>query len=441
MLEDRPNVILIALDTLRADHLSCYGYKVKTSPFMDKIASEGAVFKYAYAPAIPTHPGYTTMLTGTHPLHHKIVCHAGSRFLSKDILLVGELLKRKDYITAAADNLAIMKGGEWFIRGYDYYYATGGIVVISKGIKISGEIVLKKTIEFLELWSKEYKDKKFFLFIHFWDPHAPYYPPEDLVKKVFKGDPYQGDLKERLEKTVWGRRLLKGWMGKLIDKGIRNPDYIRALYDAEILYTDDKVRKIYEKLEELGIIDDTLIIITADHGESMGEHNIFYDHHGLYEWDVRIPLILRYPDKIPKETVVEAFVQHTDIVPTILDIANCPMRDNIYGKSLVKLIEGDWSGYDRVLLMENTRMTKRAIRTRKWKLIETLRPDPYGRPAGYLELFDMEKDPLEQNNLAYEDRETALKLLGELEECWRKLLRGTEDPLLTQEISLPIPEE
>ncbi|RLE93922.1 MAG: sulfatase [Thermoprotei archaeon] len=440
MSENQPHVLLIAIDTLRADHLSCYGYKVKTSPFIDKIASEGAIFEYAYAPAIPTHPGYTTMLTGVHPLHHKIVCHAGSIFLSKNIPLVSELLKRKSYITAAADNLAIMKGGEWFIRGYDYYFATGGIVVISKGIKISGEIVLKKTLEFLDMWSSKLKDKKFFLFVHFWDPHAPYYPPEDLVKKIFKGDPSQGDLKERVEKTVWGRHLLKGWLGKLIEKGSRNPDYIEALYDAEILYTDDKVKKIYEKLEELGILDDTIIIITADHGESMGEHNIFYDHHGLYEWDVRIPLIVRYPEKVPKGTKVKAFVQHTDIVPTILDVVSCSFGEHIYGKSLIRLIEGEWSGYDKVLLMENTRMTKRAIRTERWKLIETLRPDPYGRPAGYLELFDLEKDPLEQNNLAYEDRDTALRLLGELEEAWRKLLKGTEDPLLTQEISLPIPE-
>ena len=440
MSERQPHILLIAIDTLRADHLSCYGYRVKTSPFIDKIASEGAIFKYAYAPAIPTHPGYTTMLTGVHPLHHKIVCHAGSIFLSKDIPLVSELLKKKGYITAAADNLATMKGGEWFIRGYDYYFATGGIVVISKGIKISGEIVLNKTLEFLDMWSNKLKDKKFFLFVHFWDPHAPYYPPEDLVKKIFKGDPSQGNLKEKVEKTVWGRYLLKGWLGKLVEKGIRNPDYIEALYDAEIMYTDDKVKKIYEKLEELGIIDDTIIIITADHGESMGEHDIFYDHHGLYEWDIRIPLIVRYPEKVPKGTKVDVFVQHTDIVPTILDVASCTPGEHIYGKSLIKLIEGEWNGYDKVLLMENTRMTKRAIRTRKWKLIETMRPDPYGRPAGYLELFDLEKDPLEQNNLAYENRDIALRLLGELEETWRKVLKGTEDPLLTQEISLPIPE-
>ena len=172
----------------------------------------------------------------------------------------------------------------------------------------------------------------------------------------------------------------------------------------------------------------------------MGEHDIFYDHHGLYEWDIRIPLIVRYPEKVPKGTKVDVFVQHTDIVPTILDVASCTPGEHIYGKSLIKLIEGEWNGYDKVLLMENTRMTKRAIRTRKWKLIETMRPDPYGRPAGYLELFDLEKDPLEQNNLAYENRDIALRLLGELEETWRKVLKGTEDPLLTQEISLPIPE-
>lgn len=435
---EKPNVLFIAIDTLRADHLGCYGYPLPTSPHLDRVAGEGVLFLRAFAPSIPTHPGYTTMLTGAHPLVHGIVCHSGQRALSRDIKLISEILRGHGYVTAAADNLAVTRNGEWFVRGYDYYFNIGGYMVISKGVKIHGEIACSKALEFLDLWDRKMVDRSFFLFVHFWDPHAPYYPPSGLVEKVYEGDPSQGDLEEKLRSTRWGRRLLRSWLGGLISKGVRSMDYVRALYDAEIAYTDEKVRILLERLDDLGIAGDTMIVITSDHGESMGEHNIFFDHHGLYEWDVRVPLIIRYPGVFPRGKRIGRMVQHTDIVPTILDAAGVPAPGHVSGRSLLSLISGGWGGYERVLLMENTRMTKRAIRTERWKLIQTVRPDPYGKPAGYLELYDVERDPGETRNLAEECRDIALRLLGELEESWRGVLGGRIDPLMEQEISLPI---
>jgi len=437
-MREKPHILLIAIDTLRADHLSCYGYRFKTSPFIDKLASEGALFYNAYAPAIPTHPGYTTMLTGVHPLHHQIVCHSGNVRLSPEIKLIGEYLKSLGYVTGTADNLINRKGSEWFSWGFNYYFNTGGYMVISKGIKVHGEVVLNRALEFLDIWSRYHRDKSFFLFVHFWDPHAPYYPPRELAEKYYSGDLSSGDLVERLEKTVWGRLLLKGWVGKLVKEGIRDMDYIRALYDAEITYSDEKVKKLYEKLEELGIVDDTVIIVTSDHGESMGEHDIFFDHHGLYEWDIRVPLIIRYPPEISRNTRFEGFVQHTDIVPTVLYLAGYENPVQLDGHNLLEAIRGTWKGYEQLVFMENTRMTKRAYRKGGWKLIETIREDPYGREPGHLELFDLNRDPLEKVNLVESERDLAYQLLGELESNWRRILGNLKDPLIEQEISLPI---
>ncbi len=442
-VDEGVNVILIAIDTLRASHLSCYGYEKSTSPNIDKLASEGVLFSNCFAPAIPTHPAFTTILTGVHPLTHRIVCHAGKVDLSPFIPLVTEILRDRGYVTAAVDNLVrtgrFARAG-WFARGYDYYLNPGGITVISKGVKVNADKVNSLATWFLDWFHERHGDKRFFLFLHYWDPHAPYLPPEEYIDRFYKGDPTEGDLEGRLKKTLWGREAcLKGWLGRLIrEKGIRDKAYVDASYDAEIAYVDERVGQLLRKLEELGIEDDTLVILTSDHGEGLGDNDVYYDHHGLYDWDIRVPLIMRFPQRLPKGARVDALVQQTDIVPTILEIAGIPIPEYISGRSLLSIFDKEWRGYSAIYTMENTRMTKRAIRTRRWKLIEAIRPDIYGRPAGHLELYDLSKDPEEKENLTDTDEDLALSLLGRLEKWYRATLKGKGDPLIEQEISLPL---
>ncbi|HDD33826.1 MAG TPA: sulfatase [Thermofilaceae archaeon] len=433
---EKPNILLIAIDTLRADHLGCYGYYRQTSPTIDELARDGIVFENAIAPGIPTHPSYTTIFTGVHPLKHKIVCHAGSEVLSPALKTMAQYLQESGYATVAVDNL-LMTGAPWLVRGFEVYVYSGGITVISGGAKVTGEVVTEKAINVLRAWkAKLYGEKPLFLFVHYWDPHAPYLPPKGFWEEFYR----EGGTKltPLLRRTRWGRYMLKGWLKEVIAKGRDEKEYVDALYDGEIKYCDWCISKLLEELKVLDLYEDTVIVITADHGEGLGENNVYYDHHGLYDWDVRVPLIIHYPQLMGGGKRVRELVTHEDILPTVLDLAGVKYPEGeVDGRSLIKLIEERCWSRDFVVCVENTRMTKRAIRTREWKLIETLRPDIYGHPAGFLELYDLRRG--EENNLIEEYLDVAKELLMMLEVWYRRKLGPEPDPLSVQQISLPVP--
>lgn len=425
------------MDTLRADHLSCYGYCKKTSPAIDELAESGVLFENAIAPGIPTHPAYTTIFTGLHPLEHKIVCHAGNEALSPAVKTIAQRLRELGYVTAAVDNL-VATGAPWFMRGFELYIYSGGITVISKGAKVTGEIVTEKAIGVLRAWkSGLLGSKPLFLFVHYWDPHAPYLPPSGFWEEFYSGGGTR--LTPLLEKTKWGRYILRGWIREVIARDRDEKEYVDALYDGEIRYVDYCISKLLKELKTLDIYESTAVILTADHGEGLGDNDVYYDHHGLYDWDVRVPLIISYPQQLSGGKCVSELVTHEDILPTLLELAGSKLSERVgESNSLVELIDGNNWSRDFVVCVENTRMTKRAIRTREWKLIETLRPDIYGRPAGFLELYDLKRG--EEVNLAEEHRDVAKDLLLRLEVWYRKKLGPEPDPLSVQQISLPIPD-
>jgi len=430
------NVIIIALDTLRADHMSCYKYELETTPEIDEFAKDGVTFENCIASVIPTHPGYTTIFTGVSPLRHGVVCHMGSHVLSERIPLISQILLKEDFLTVAVDNLIATKAS-WFSRGYEYYIFSGGSTVLSGGYKITGEITTKKALRFLNLWKEgRFGHKPFFMFIHYWDPHAPYFPPPPFKGTFYQPSEKAKPIKSLMMKTAWGRNLLEGWVGKLVEKR-DDKSYLDSLYDEEILYVDRQVSEIISWLKAAEIYDETIVVITADHGELLGEHNIFYDHHSLYEGDIHVPLIIKSPN-MPRNVRVKGLVTHEDIAPTILQLLGIKTDLVFDGKSLVEAVHRGESRRRFVVSLENTRMTKRAIRTRNWKLIQTMRPDVYGNPAGHLELYNLERDPEEKENLAGSEEEVLKDMVFKLE-CWyRRKLDGNPDPLTTQPISMPI---
>jgi len=457
-MNPKMNVLLIGIDTLRADHLRCYGYARKTSPNIDKLAESGVLFLKAFAPGTPTHPGWTTILTGMHPINHEIVCHVGNVKLDDRIPMIQEVLRENGYVTAAVDNL-----GLWFQRGFDHYIHPGGTPAPSGGLKVQADEINAKAVNWLKEWAVK-KEKSFFLFLHYWDPHTPYIPPSPYDQMYYEGDKsnpmnrsmnkvkmvsplfvykVKGGLTNQQARALYGNADLSSlvknvatWYTKSFEE-ITDVNYVIAQYDGEITYVDSKVGELLEFMKDLGIYEDTLIVLTSDHGESLTEHDISFEHHGLYDPVTRVPLILHCPKEVAPGMKIKGLVQHVDIAPTILEFLGIPKPASMEGRNLLEMIRSDeHGGYREVYLLENTFQCKRAIRTEDWKLIETLKPDLYGMPKGYKELYDLKRDPSETINLIASEKEIAKELSTRLENWVKSQLKGRPDPLLVQESNL-----
>jgi arylsulfatase A-like enzyme len=418
------NIVFIALDTQRADHLGCYGYEKNTSPIIDALASQGVVFERCYAPNIPTHPSFTTMLTGKEAITHNIVNIGGRVPIEEGVRLLPEILKEHGWNTAAIDTM-----GRHFNRGFDTYISPQWDRSDPLTLRRAEHITDAALPVLAEL--KADKEKPFFLFLHYWDPHTPYLPPADFRTMFYPegADPY--DANNHSMDKAWNDEMFQWYFHDWMP-GVTDSSYVNALYDAETAYMDWQLRRLFAALEP--VKDDTLIVITADHGEILDEQLGFYDHHGLYEGNVHIPLILIWPGKLPAGKRVPGFVQNLDYLPTFFELAGIPDTEKLEGKSLLPCIFGERDGnYDELFLSEATWEVKRAYRNNKWKFIHSFEPDPHNRPLQ--ELFDLEADPTEQVNLAETHPEIVAELKGRLDAWVAKRLAETgrtEDPVPVQ---------
>ncbi|MFE5317622.1 sulfatase [Paenibacillus sp. NPDC056579] len=427
-------IIMISLDTLRADRLGCYGYTKPTSPHIDRIASEGVLMERAYAADIPTEVAHTAIFTGKIGLTTGVVSHGSDlSYLPKSVEWLPSKLKAAGFKTCAVDNLYNLK--EWFARGYQCYLNSSG-----KKRWIDG-----RTVNDLALpWIREHKDDDFFLFLHYWDAHTPYLPPESYIEPFYdkNRDPYKdggSGMSRAYEHPAYP--FFKHHHYKLLGP-ITDAEYMNALYDAEIRYLDDMLRELDETLEQLGIKEDTLLVLFGDHGESLTEHDIYWDHCGLYEPTVHVPVILRWPGHIPEAVRVQGFVQHADLLPTLLeaaaqsapsglDLSALRVPEGIDGHSLWPSIRGESSGtMEEVFLSECAWQAARAIRTERYKLIRYYDPGIFQRPV--TELYDLLEDPEELVNLADSEPETAEELEYKLNQWIARKLAGRPDPMLKQ---------
>ena len=420
------NVILIALDTLRADHLGCYGYPRTTSPFLDRLAREGVLFERCYAPNIPTHPSFTTMHTGKEAITHNIVNIGGRVPLDPNIKLLAEILQERGYFTAAVDNMR-----RHFPRGFDIYqdYSWDRS---KPGVLRKAETVTNKVLPVLD--SIANAGRPFFLFVHYWDPHTPYLPPSPYRTRFYPSgrDPFdsQNDSMDKVWAFEPFRWYFHDWM-----PGVTDTDYVNALYDGEIAYMDRHLRPVFARLAERSLSRDTVVMITADHGEVLDEHEGYYDHHGLYECNVRVPLLLWAPGLLPRGRRVPGFVQNLDLAPTVLDLCNVADTQQMEGKSLLPSIFGLRDGnYDELFFSEASWQVKRAVRAGQWKLIAALAPSFHpGSPPR--ELYDIDADPDEQRNVADQQPDVVAGLQTKLETYVAERLRETgraQDPAVEQ---------
>jgi arylsulfatase A-like enzyme len=427
------NILLVVVDTLRAQQLSCYGYHRPTSPAIDGLAREGVLFEDMVCSGIPTHPSFVTLYTGQHPMTHGIVAHEGEAELARRAPCLPQILLKHGWTTCAVDNLASARA--WFHRGFEFYIDPSRRR--SLGLIVSCEEQNARAIAFLQ----DHRDERFFLLVHYWDPHTPYLPPERYRQMFYEGDIGRAtDPRNRSLDPLWRHPLGKVWKDtwfKALGGDITDADYVRALYDGSIRYADDGIAALLSALDDIGHADDTLVVLMGDHGECLGEHAVWYDHHGLYEENIHVPFILRLPGRLPAGRRIATTVQTTDIAPTLLALAGVPSPDNMDGRSLTPLCDGSnaggAAGRDRVVTSECTWQAKWSLRTPDYKFILARSVDFYGSPP--MELYDRRADPGETRNLAEEKPEIALALAEELEgwiagEVTR--LGHTDDPVAEQ---------
>jgi arylsulfatase len=408
-VETPTNVLLITVDTLRADRLGCYGHSRPTSPNIDRLAAQGALAERFFCAGIPTQPSYTTLYTGQHPITHGVVAHGGRSVLAKDAPFLPQIFLREGHTTCAVDNLARIK--PWFGRGYEYYIDPS--VRRPLLIGVTCEELNARTIP----WLRSHRDEPFFLLMHYWDPHAPLVPPAKYRELFYAGNPV--DPANHALDGWWehplGSLARNTWLRRP-DGVVTDPAYVEALYDQEVRHLDDAIGELLGELDTLGLAEDTLVVLLGDHGESFTEHGIFFEHHGLYDCTLRIPLLVRWPGHIPAGQRLPQLLQHQDVAPTLLEAAGLSVPDEMDGVSRWPLLTGQANdpGYNALYSCECTWQAKWSVRTDRHKLIVSREPDRYGNPER--ELYDLAADPGETANLATTEPGLAARLEGELED-------------------------
>ncbi|MGC8780099.1 MAG: sulfatase family protein, partial [Anaerolineae bacterium] len=315
-------------------------------------------------------------------------------------------------------------------RGFDTYIDyDSGWKTWSEGRMPKAENLNQVTIPEIERLTKQ--KQPWLLFLRHLDPHTPYLPPGPFERMFYGGnecDPKNHSL-DAMKAFKPFRDYLLSWM----PPGITDKDYVIAQYDGEIAYMDAAIRVLFAALEAKGIMDETLIVITSDHGETLYDHDCYFDHHGLYDCTLHVPLIIRYPGHVPAGKRVGGYAQHYDLVPTILELAGIETEIRFDGRSLLPMARGEVPSHrPEFYITECTWMRKHGWRTPQWKLIEALEPDFHFKPP--VELYNLVEDPEENNNLAEAEPEIVATLKARMD-AWiarREAETGLPNPIFTQ---------
>lgn len=404
---ERPNVVLISIDTLRPDHLSCYGYGRPTSPFLDSLAAGGAVFSDCHSVAPWTRPAMASLFTGLHPRSHGVwttdlVDPDGTRWPMKidpSFTTLAEALKKAGYRTfgiSANPQAGVWAGSD---QGFDFFIETGDIVTADKVHEMA-----------LSLKEKLPGDKPYFLWIFYYDPHAPYHARRPWVES------YEKDETLLADPLLTENYLDEDWEGKISLCGDpRRLEAMKALYDSEINYADDYIRKLFKEVIPPG--DDPLVIVHADHGEEFLEHGLLGHGRSVFAPSIRIPLIVRAPGGKWAGRKISQTCGIIDIYPTILDCLGLEPPRRLEGISLLPWLEGEKDPVPRRMiceLEEEESPRLQGLLDRPWRFIRS--PGGAGRW-----LFDFSRDPGEAENLAGAEPER----LAELERALEKWMSDT----------------
>ena len=409
-LKDYPNIIIISLITMRADHLSSYGYRLETSPNIDKLAENGVLFENAISPSPLAQPSHAGILTGKYPSSNGVIYE--NQELADSETTLAEILRAKGYNTVAFTGVGQLKAKFGFDQGFMTYadridffeYAfTHNSLSIAKAVSaITGR--LKKlfkqdgTKEAEEVnkdvfeWLDKNHDSPFFVYAYYHDTHGPY-----SVKGEFTNINGSNEFENYTDEEFY---LLESDYLRKGDVPANIRDSMVKFYDNDIYRLDKNIGKLFDKIEELGLKDDTIIVITGVHGQEFFDHGNFGHQDTLYQEVIHVPLIISYPDKIGAR-IVEETVSTIDIFPTVLSMLNLEIPDGIDGVNLIPLINderGYGSEYVKSELFgfpEDEIKKQTAVFHGGWKIIG-VEPETEMIKSG---LYNLNTDPKEQKNL------------------------------------------
>lgn len=422
-MKKKPNLLFFGIDSLRADHMSLYGYPRLTTPHIDRFAARGAVFENAFSPSIPTTPGYSSMFTGMDVFGTDVVALRHQGPLGSHVKTLAEILGENDYNTTC-----VGFSGNQASRGFQKYVDFSGWGSWEQGRSPKAENLNAVTIPELKRLAGE--DKPFFLFLRHMDPHAPYLPPLPF-ERIFYGGNELDPNNHSLDK-LYGFKPFCDFHASWFPPGCTDKDYVIAQYDGAVAYMDACIANILATLEALGIEEETIVFFDADHGETLYDHDCHFDHHGLYDATLRVPMIFVYPGKVPAGKRFSDFVQLKDIAPTLLDLMGIKTGIKFDGRDLVPRMNGkDLPAEPEFYITEATWMRKHGWRTPEWKLICALEPDFHFKPE--VELYNLLKDPEENNNVAKKEPEVVKFLTARMTAHIEKRTKqtGRENPIYT----------
>lgn len=424
-MKKKPNLILFGIDSLRADHMSLYGYSRLTTPHMDEYAARGTAFSNVISPSIPTTPAYSSMFTGMDCFGTDVVALRHKGGLGAHLKTLAEILGEQGYNTTC-----VGFSGNPASRGFQKYLDFEGWGSWEQGRSPKAENLNRVAIPELKRLAGE--DAPFFLFLRHMDPHAPYLPPGPFERIFYGGNELDPD-NHSLDK-MYAFKPFRDFHASWLPPGCTDKDYVIAQYDGAIAYMDACIANLFATIEALGLEENTLIVFDADHGETLYDHDCLFDHHGLYEPTLRVPLIFVWPGRVPAEGMIDAPCYMKDVTPTILDLMgiNPKPRIRFDGRSLVPWMFGQEREVEpETYITEATWMRKHGWRTQEWKLIHALEPDFHFKPE--VELYNLIRDPEENHNLAEEEPEV-VKMLEERMQAHiarRTRQTGRENPMYT----------
>ncbi len=392
------NVILVSIDTLRPDHLGCYGYEVPTSPSVDRFCDDAVVFRQAIAQAPSTLHSHASMLSSLLPHHHQATWGGKTR-LPEKALTLAEILQSAGYATAAFAGGGQMDRVFGLDQGFDVYDQPGQehfLGTAQRGIE----------------WLDGVSDRPFFLFLHSYEVHHPYTPDAEHLALLEGG--YDGELPNEISID-----LLREINRQELEIDAQDLAHIERTYDAEIRSMDDGFGFLIAALQERGLYESTLIVFTSDHGEEFGEHGVVGWHsHTLYDELLRVPLVIKLADAAHAGVEVAQQVRSIDIAPTILAAVGLAVPEEFEGTDLARLVdENREPGFIAISRMDRPPGRDiSSIRTEEWKLYRTA-------------LFNLADDPEEQWDAALTRRD----VMQELNETLGQAVSARE-PLETEQV-------